>query len=67
MTMHTRHFGILAIAGIEIGKALGTVCGDPSMVEGLANGDIAQLATLVFVIVDYIKARRSKVDTELVH
>lgn len=57
MSMHTRHWGLLSLAGIEVGKALGTVCADPSMVEGLQQGDIMQLFALGIVVADWIKAR----------
>lgn len=51
MSFQTRHFGVVSIAAMEIGKVVAGVCDESTIVDSLNGGE---LFVIVISIVDFI-------------
>ena len=49
--MQTRHYGIISIAAMEIGKIAAGVCNESDIVNALSGGEVF---TILISIVDFV-------------
>lgn len=50
MNIQTRHYGIMSVAAMEIGKIVAGVCDESTIVESLNGG---QIFAIVISIIDF--------------